>query len=458
MANFRVCAYSSKCITHGVCIPRLAWTAPRDISPHATSPIEKTLLKSGGKSLAFPLVSDIELLHAKFTTNRLKAACTTLTIHQCRIPSVENLMENQMNNNLLPLPRGFTFNPTDEGIMRYLRAKVENIQLPFLDPILEFDVYAIEHPSQLFNPGLNGTHLFFYVKKSGRDRTAGNGYWNASNGPIDVFNREGELIGQRRSLAYYNSKKRKSSAAKTKWIMNECRLPDPHPMMSGSSSKAPMWTLCKIGETGRTFGSNNYQRNSTVPLQQQQPQQQQLKRRLVPHQVDHQQQQQHQQLQMELVPHQVDHQQQQQHDQQSECDDDDRLVLTKEDLPPEFWVNYDHDSSSKVVDQEASAGRIGSGLHLDLEVGVLKPTTCAPNMIFHNTYLGCEVLSGPVTGLRRHLVVCESHEHRVSPVGHHVEISNSIETLDVLVILTTINVSFCESRNRFGRVAFLVNS
>ncbi|KAK9122116.1 hypothetical protein Syun_019733 [Stephania yunnanensis] len=57
------------------------------------------------------------------------------------------------NNSNIPhhqLPWGLTFNPTDEDLMRYLRAKVDNIQLPFVDPIFEFDVFTQDHPSQLF--------------------------------------------------------------------------------------------------------------------------------------------------------------------------------------------------------------------------------------------------------------------------------------------------------------------
>ncbi|KAK9145598.1 hypothetical protein Sjap_005501 [Stephania japonica] len=234
--------------------------------------------------------------------------------------------ENQMNNNLLQLPWGFTFNPTDEEIMRYLRAKVENIQLPFLDPIPEFDVYTVEHPSQLLNQGLNEIHLFFYVKKSGRYRRAGNGYWNASAGPFDVFSREGELIGQRRSLVYHNSKKRKRSTAKTRWIMNEYRLPDLHPMLD-SSSKAPTWTLCKIGETGRTGG---YDEQVLSPPEQPEQPQQQIQ------QVDN----------MELVPYEVTDQQP---EQQPEFDEELQHWINNLDASPELEI--DDQSTQQLFDE-----------------------------------------------------------------------------------------------------------
>ncbi|KAK9093951.1 hypothetical protein Scep_025420 [Stephania cephalantha] len=143
---------------------------------------------------------------------------------------MEDEMMNNNNSNILhrQLPWGLTFNPTDEDLMRYLRAKVDNIQLPFVDPILEFDVFTVDHPSQLF---------YLQLKKSGKNRGAGNGRWNASNGPINIFSSEGEMMGERRSLVYYNSKE-KIPAKKTRWIMNEYRLPNPQPaIMSDSSSK-----------------------------------------------------------------------------------------------------------------------------------------------------------------------------------------------------------------------------
>ncbi|KAK9093947.1 hypothetical protein Scep_025416 [Stephania cephalantha] len=104
---------------------------------------------------------------------------------------------------------------------------------------------------------MNQTNVYFYVKKSGKNRGAGNGRWNASNGPINIFSSEGEMMGERRSLVYYNSKE-KIPAKKTRWIMNEYRLPNPQPaIMSDSSLKDPFWTLCKIGETGRTSGDDD---------------------------------------------------------------------------------------------------------------------------------------------------------------------------------------------------------
>ncbi|KAK9120876.1 hypothetical protein Syun_018493 [Stephania yunnanensis] len=126
-------------------------------------------------------------------------------------------------------------------------------------------------------------------------------------------------MGERRSLVYYNSKE-KIPAKKTRWIMNEYRLPNLQPaIMSDSSSKDPFWTLCKIGETGRTSGDDD----QVFPLPRPKAQPHQILQ-----QVDN----------VELVPQEVTEgsfggkdyqssnnvmsQEQQQQQQQPECDDD----------------------------------------------------------------------------------------------------------------------------------------
>ncbi|KAK9093945.1 hypothetical protein Scep_025414 [Stephania cephalantha] len=196
---------------------------------------------------------------------------------------------------------------------------------------------------------MNQTHVYFYVKKSGKNRGAGNGRWNASNGPVNIFSSEGEMMGEKRSLVYYNSKE-KIPAKKTRWIMSEYRLPDPQPaIMSDSSSKDPFWILCKIGETRRTSmmmikffpaSAVSAARKETSYITK----------------VDN----------VELVPQEVTGEaleanitkiQQQHHEQQLHYME---LVPHHHDLPPEFWVNHHDNSSLEVLQEAAPTGRIGS--------------------------------------------------------------------------------------------------
>ncbi|KAK9160151.1 hypothetical protein Syun_006492 [Stephania yunnanensis] len=188
-----------------------------------------------------------------------------------------------------------------------LKAKSKNSTLPFVDPIIDFDVYTFKHPP---NSTCN----------SGIGRIAGNGFWHANTGGTEVMNHLGEVIGYRTSLVYYmydspvndekkdkviekedekkdkviekeDKKKGKSPSTKTNWIMNEFKLLSSK-SKSRSSLKGPMWTICKIGETGRTFGGNIH--HQVVPASEQvimaadQPQQQQYDQfqQMQPQQLD----------------------------------------------------------------------------------------------------------------------------------------------------------------------------
>ncbi|KAK9145173.1 hypothetical protein Sjap_005076 [Stephania japonica] len=162
--------------------------------------------------------------------------------------------------------------------MGYLQAKASNIQLPFVDPVVEFDVFTT-HPTQLhMQQRLNATstHLYFYVTKSGRNRSLWKWVLACKHSATAILNRKREVIGYRSMLVYYNNAlntntKKRDKSEKTRWILHEYTLPEAH-NMSSKGHKEPFWTICKIGETGRTFGGDNYQSSSVPSQQQKQPQ------------------------------------------------------------------------------------------------------------------------------------------------------------------------------------------
>ncbi|KAK9085551.1 hypothetical protein Sjap_025962 [Stephania japonica] len=122
--------------------------------------------------------------------------------------------------------------------MVYLQAKASNIQLPFVDPVVEFDIFTT-HPTQLHMQQAQcyQYHLYFYVTKSGRNRNAGNGFWHASTSATAILNRKREVIGYRSMLVYYNNAlntntKKRDRPKKTRWILHEYTLPEAHNMSS----------------------------------------------------------------------------------------------------------------------------------------------------------------------------------------------------------------------------------
>ncbi|KAK9122100.1 hypothetical protein Syun_019717 [Stephania yunnanensis] len=114
-----------------------------------------------------------------------------------------------------------------------------------------------------------GRTLHLYANKfgpihylSGKVRNPGNGRWIASNGLFNIFSSEGEMMGERRSLVYYNSKE-KIPAKKTRWIMNEYRLPNLRPAIMSDSSSKVLQEAAPTGRIGSLLLPDQLDDNST---------------------------------------------------------------------------------------------------------------------------------------------------------------------------------------------------
>ncbi|KAK9145622.1 hypothetical protein Sjap_005525 [Stephania japonica] len=105
------------------------------------------------------------------------------------------------------LPWGFTFNPTDEEIMVYLQAKASNIQLLFVDPVVEFDVFTT-HPTQLhMQQRLNATvpTSTSTLRRAGEIADLWKWVLACKHSATAILNRKREVIGYRSMLVYYNN-------------------------------------------------------------------------------------------------------------------------------------------------------------------------------------------------------------------------------------------------------------
>ncbi|GAV60647.1 NAM domain-containing protein, partial [Cephalotus follicularis] len=129
-------------------------------------------------------------------------------------------------------PPGYYFNPTDQQLLFfYLKNKILNIPLPQIitttHDIIEVNIYE-QSPEELFSIYENKRkkRYFFtererkYPNGSRPNRLAGNGYWKASG--TDKNFRNGDLIGYKRALVFYEGSPRNSH--KTNWIMHEYEL------------------------------------------------------------------------------------------------------------------------------------------------------------------------------------------------------------------------------------------
>ncbi|KAM0981146.1 hypothetical protein ACFX2J_014229 [Malus domestica] len=166
------------------------------------------------------------------------------------------------------LPPGYRFVPTDdELILHYLMRKVLNEQLP----INRFRIVNLydHHPRDLtgdYNLIRESEWYFFTSRRrkyprGGRPcRAADNGYWKATGKPDDIKDDNGQVIGSKRTLDYYEGKQGKGT--KTDWKMHEYKLNKetaPSNQIDGTNMKLDDCVLCKIYKNSRIKkdGKNN---------------------------------------------------------------------------------------------------------------------------------------------------------------------------------------------------------
>ncbi|KAG5243707.1 NAC domain-containing protein [Salix suchowensis] len=131
-------------------------------------------------------------------------------------------------------PVGWRFNPSDiELLDYYLRAKKYGGG-PICEGIFgDFDLYRYDPqniPQDKVHRHCNGRMYIFTpiykLHKNGSKkgkRNTPNGHWKMNSSPIPVIeNNDGQTIGTRSSLAFFDGHKRK-----TRWLMYEFRLVDP---------------------------------------------------------------------------------------------------------------------------------------------------------------------------------------------------------------------------------------
>ncbi|KAK9109450.1 hypothetical protein Sjap_017510 [Stephania japonica] len=132
------------------------------------------------------------------------------------------------------LPRGYVFAPTDSELLGYfLFSKIQN-------PTVQFE--EIQDPNNIYeyvqdiltslyerNSRANEWYFFSRVNKKhangsrlSRSIAGQKGFWRASTGEKKVRGCNGQLLGKRTSLNYYEGKN-----SKTDWIMQEYILAPP---------------------------------------------------------------------------------------------------------------------------------------------------------------------------------------------------------------------------------------
>ncbi|CAA3024865.1 NAC domain-containing 72-like [Olea europaea subsp. europaea] len=177
------------------------------------------------------------------------------------------------------VPLGYRFKPTDLELLYYLNLKI--ISKPILiDAIKDIDLYQY-HPHNLCQSRMNGTQegYFFtsrtkkYPKGSRPDRAAADGYWKATGAGI-IVRSNGQEVGRKKTLVYYEGKSKNNKGTKTNWMMHEFTVHQMKDVARSSTNAIPDnkmldFCACRIfyrPSKPRKRKEEGTQRN-TIPIQ-----------------------------------------------------------------------------------------------------------------------------------------------------------------------------------------------
>ncbi|EYU43023.1 hypothetical protein ABFS82_04G121500 [Erythranthe guttata] len=162
------------------------------------------------------------------------------------------------------LPPGFRFQPTDEEIVfQYLARKTFSHPLPAHILIPEINIFTL-NPFEF--PGNSDEERYFFSNKEGNNRKGNTvqsskatctGYWKATGSAkrINCSKKAMPIIGIRKSLVFYKTKKNSNRAFRTNWTMHEYFIAvsenysiqhKNNSLQAGTLARIGNWTLCRI--------------------------------------------------------------------------------------------------------------------------------------------------------------------------------------------------------------------
>ncbi|CAI9266798.1 unnamed protein product [Lactuca saligna] len=171
-----------------------------------------------------------------------------------------NLFGLVKEDDLMDLPPGFRFHPTDEELItHYLSNKVVDANF-CAKAIGEVDMNRIE-PWELPRLAKMGEKewYFFCVRDKKyptgmrTNRATAGGYWKATGKDKEIFRRK-VLVGMKKTLVFY--KGRAPKGEKTNWVIHEYRLEGKSCQKLRKSAKNE-WVICRVFH--KTSGGNKVQ-------------------------------------------------------------------------------------------------------------------------------------------------------------------------------------------------------
>ncbi|XP_062106625.1 NAC domain-containing protein 100-like [Humulus lupulus] len=151
---------------------------------------------------------------------------------------------------LMELPPGFRFHPTDEELItHYLSPKVLNNRFS-ARAIGEVDLNKCEPWDLPWRAKMGEKEWYFFCQKDRKyptglrtNRATDAGYWKATGKDKEIFKGK-TLVGMKKTLVFY--KGRAPKGEKSNWVMHEYRLEGKYSVYNLSRENKNEWVICRI--------------------------------------------------------------------------------------------------------------------------------------------------------------------------------------------------------------------
>ncbi|KAL5547120.1 hypothetical protein UlMin_006807 [Ulmus minor] len=155
------------------------------------------------------------------------------------------------DRDLIDLPPGFRFHPTDEEIITcYLTEKVKNCNFS-ASAIGEADLNKCEPWDLPKKAKMGEKEWYFFCQRDRKyptgmrtNRATESGYWKATGKDKEIFKGKGTLVGMKKTLVFYRGRAPKGE--KTNWVMHEYRLEGKFSYYNLPKSAKDEWVVCRI--------------------------------------------------------------------------------------------------------------------------------------------------------------------------------------------------------------------
>ncbi|CAH8381407.1 unnamed protein product [Eruca vesicaria subsp. sativa] len=163
----------------------------------------------------------------------------------------EGVVLNHGGEELVDLPPGFRFHPTDEEIISsYLKSKVLDSRFTAV-AMGEADLNKCE-PWDLPKRAKMGEKEFYFFCQRDRkyptgmrtNRATESGYWKATGKDKEIFKGKGCLVGMKKTLVFYRG--RAPRGEKTNWVMHEYRLDGIYSYHNLPKTARDEWVVCRV--------------------------------------------------------------------------------------------------------------------------------------------------------------------------------------------------------------------